>query len=293
MWWLATPPLPPRLKTSCWSSIWSHSPTSHGRFGTSMGAAWPSYTTGSYATGKSWPTRATLSGISIWTFPHGKWRASSFSSRILRQPSSETPRPSRTPRSRKSRWPSRESWTSCAVRAWGLISFDKRLGSTSLAGRSHIPRWPWSRRISSWPTYPWGSFLPWSIASGWTSAPLTMTSSTVAGAGLRIPQKVSWSRSRKKQSRPVHWTSTSMSSWMSSWTLKMAALSQHFIELCSLPTSPHSAITCGQTGCGKTVFALNFLEGHLHGVFHHAVILCPTIKHNKNYQNPPWIWADP
>ena len=72
----------------------------------------------------------------------------------------------------------------------------------------------------------------------------------------------------------------------------MAPFFQHFIELCSLPTSPHSAITCGQTGCGKTVFALNLLEGHYCVVFHHVVILCPTIKHNKTYQNRPWIWVD-
>ena len=137
------------------------------------------------------------------------------------------------------------------------------------------------------------SFSPQSIASGWTSAPLTMTSSMVAVTGLRMPQKVSRSRSRKKQGQPAHWTSTYMSSWTPSWTSKMAALSQHFIELCSLLTSPHLAITCGQTGCGKTVFALNLLEGHYRGVFHHVVILCPTIKHKKTYQNRPWIWADP
>ena len=51
--------------------------------------------TGSYTTGKSRPTRATLSGISIWTSPHGQWRASRFFLRILRQPSS--PETSRGP----------------------------------------------------------------------------------------------------------------------------------------------------------------------------------------------------
>ena len=120
-----------------------------------------------------------------------------------------------------------------------------------------------------------------------------MTSFMVAVGGLRMPQKMSRSRSRKKQRRPAHWTSTSLPSWTCSWTSKMADLSQHFIDLCSLPTSPHSAITCGQTGCGKTVFALNLLEDHYRGVFHHVVILCPTIKHNKTYQNCLWIWAGP
>ena len=72
----------------------------------------------------------------------------------------------------------------------------------------------------------------------------------------------------------------------------MAALSQRSIELCSLPTSPHSAIVCGQTGCGKTVFTLDLFEGLYRGVFCHIVILCPTILHTKTYKDRPWIWAD-
>lgn len=60
-----------------------------------------------------------------------------------------------------------------------------------------------------------------------------------------------------------------------------------------LPLTPHSAIICGQTGCGKTVYALDLLEGPYRGVFRHIVILCPTIQHNVTYQNRPWIWTDP
>ena len=60
-----------------------------------------------------------------------------------------------------------------------------------------------------------------------------------------------------------------------------------------LPHSPHSATICGQTGCGKTVFALDLLEGPYRGVFHHIVTLCPTIRHNTTYQGRPWIWGDP
>ena len=56
---------------------------------------------------------------------------------------------------------------------------------------------------------------------------------------------------------------------------------------------PHSAIICGQTGCGKTVFVLDLLEGPYRGVFRHIVLLCPTIRHNKTYQNRPWVWSDP
>jgi hypothetical protein len=38
----------------------------------------------------------------------------------------------------------------------------------------------------------------------------------------------------------------------------MADLSQSSI---SLPKGPNSAIICGQTGCGKTVFVIDLLEG--------------------------------
>ena len=60
-----------------------------------------------------------------------------------------------------------------------------------------------------------------------------------------------------------------------------------------LPTEPHAAVICGQTGCGKTVFVLDLLEGPYRGVFRHIVILCPTVQHNKTYKDRPWIWADP
>ena len=60
-----------------------------------------------------------------------------------------------------------------------------------------------------------------------------------------------------------------------------------------LPTSPHSAIVCGQTGCGKTAFILALLEGPYRGVFWHIVVLCPTIEHNETYKQCPWLWTDP
>jgi hypothetical protein len=56
-----------------------------------------------------------------------------------------------------------------------------------------------------------------------------------------------------------------------------------------LPTYPHSAIICGQTGCGKTEFVLDLLETEYRGVFEHIIILCPTIQWNKTYQNRSWI----
>ena len=59
------------------------------------------------------------------------------------------------------------------------------------------------------------------------------------------------------------------------------------------PRDPHSAIICGQTDCGKTVFVLDLLEGPYCGVFRHIVILCPTAEHNKSYQERSWIWKDP
>ena len=61
----------------------------------------------------------------------------------------------------------------------------------------------------------------------------------------------------------------------------------------SLPCAGHSAVICGQTGCGKTEFCLDLLEGPYREVFRHIVILCPTIKHNVTYQGRPWVWSDP
>ena len=71
----------------------------------------------------------------------------------------------------------------------------------------------------------------------------------------------------------------------------MVALSQHCTNI--LPKEPHSAIICGQTGCGKTVFILDLLEGVYKHVFRHIVVLCPTVRHNKTYQQRHWIWQDP
>ena len=73
--------------------------------------------------------------------------------------------------------------------------------------------------------------------------------------------------------------------------LKMAGSSQRLINL--LPQTAHSATICGQTGCGKTVFILDLLEGPYRGFFQHIVVLCPTVRHNKTYQQCPWIWTDP
>ena len=73
----------------------------------------------------------------------------------------------------------------------------------------------------------------------------------------------------------------------------MASSSQLFINHL-LPKGAHSAIVCGQTGCGKTVFILSPLEeGPYRGFFRHIVVLCPTIEHNKTYKQCPWLWTDP
>ena len=66
---------------------------------------------------------------------------------------------------------------------------------------------------------------------------------------------------------------------------------QRLINL--LPQTAHSATICGQTGCGKTVFTLDLLESPYRGFFQHIVVLCRTVRHNKTYQQCPWIWTDP
>lgn len=62
------------------------------------------------------------------------------------------------------------------------------------------------------------------------------------------------------------------------------------VDLSALCTEPHSAIICGQTGCGKTVFILDLLENQT--MFQHIVILCPTIKYNQAYKQRKWLWSN-
>ena len=59
------------------------------------------------------------------------------------------------------------------------------------------------------------------------------------------------------------------------------------------PETSHSAIICGQTGCGKTVFILDLLEGPYRNFFQNIVILCPTIRYNETYRTRGWIRTDP
>ena len=56
--------------------------------------------------------------------------------------------------------------------------------------------------------------------------------------------------------------------------------------------SPHTAIFSGQTGCGKTQRVLDLLEGEYKNHFDNIVILCPTLRWNKTYQDRHWIWKD-
>ena len=133
---------------------------------------------------------------------------------------------------------------------------------------------------------------------GWTSAPPMTTNFTAAVAGLRTLARGLPFRSAKKRRPPAFWTSISTSSWMLSSTSRMADSSRHStrhkVSLSQLlPTDPHAAVIVGQTGCGKTVFCLDLLEGPYRGVFRHIVILCPTVLHNKTYKDRPWIWGDP
>ena len=60
-------------------------------------------------------------------------------------------------------------------------------------------------------------------------------------------------------------------------------------SLSELLKYPHSAIICGQTGCGKKEFVLDLLESEYAGVYDNKVIICPTINCNKAYKNRCWI----
>ena len=100
-----------------------------------------------------------------------------------------------------------------------------------------------------------------------------------------MPAKALRFRPRRSQRRPALGASIFLSSWMRNSILKMACSSQRLIKI--LPQTAHSATICGQTGCGKTVFLLDLLERPYPGFF-----LCPTLRHNKTYQQCPWIWTD-
>lgn len=57
-----------------------------------------------------------------------------------------------------------------------------------------------------------------------------------------------------------------------------------------LPKDGHSAVIAGATGCGKTEFVLDLLEGPYKDYFKTIIILCPSIRHNKAYRGRPWLW---
>ena len=65
----------------------------------------------------------------------------------------------------------------------------------------------------------------------------------------------------------------------------------------NLPRESHSAIICGQTGCGKTQFVLDELlhpeNGYYRDAFEDIFILCPTWKRNRTYLERPWLWRGP
>lgn len=65
---------------------------------------------------------------------------------------------------------------------------------------------------------------------------------------------------------------------------------QATIKKIQLPISPHTAIICGRTACGKTKFMLDLLEStNYNGKFENIVIICPTFKTNATYKEREWI----
>ena len=55
----------------------------------------------------------------------------------------------------------------------------------------------------------------------------------------------------------------------------------------------HSAIICGSTGSGKSVFVLDLLENDYRNFFKYIIIVCPTWRYNKAYLNRKWLFNDP
>jgi hypothetical protein len=51
-------------------------------------------------------------------------------------------------------------------------------------------------------------------------------------------------------------------------------------------------LTVGMTGCGKTLYLLNMIGKEYLHVFSYIVIVCPTIKINKTYQEWKYLTTD-
>ena len=49
---------------------------------------------------------------------------------------------------------------------------------------------------------------------------------------------------------------------------------------------PHTAIFSGPTSCGKTQRVLDLIEKEYKGHFDNIVILCPTLRWNRNFSRP-------
>ena len=70
-------------------------------------------------------------------------------------------------------------------------------------------------------------------------------------------------------------------------TLKMEGSVKSSIEF---PIYAHSAIICGQTNCGKTVFVLDLLENEYHHVFENIIILLPHHRVEQGLQKQELDW---
>ena len=55
---------------------------------------------------------------------------------------------------------------------------------------------------------------------------------------------------------------------------------------------PHTTLFIGQTGCGKTHFALDLIEKEYNKHFDYIIIICPTLRENKTYHVRDWIKND-
>ena len=54
----------------------------------------------------------------------------------------------------------------------------------------------------------------------------------------------------------------------------------------------HTAIFCGPTSCGKSKKAIELLQNEYLHHFEYIVILCPTLRDNKTYQECVPLWED-
>ena len=55
---------------------------------------------------------------------------------------------------------------------------------------------------------------------------------------------------------------------------------------------PHTTISTGHMGCGKSHIVLDLIEKEYNKHFEYIIFICPTLRRNKKYHAEGWIKHD-